>query len=468
MNIRQSQKTVRVCTVGASLLCVPWLVQIVAPARNFHASVAREPAADSAINIGMRRWLTSKHLSARVSFDVHVPPGYSTSSRRFPVLYVLDGEQYFLPVTAIAEFLAALGDAPPLIVVGVHTVRREHDLTTPLTGTHKAPTGLGPTGGARVFERFLIEELVPEIDARYRTETFRILAGHSLGGLVVIDVMARAPRVFRGNIALEPSLWWDGRASIDSLENVLRRTADFSGRLVVVEGPAVVDGWRPSASQIASLAPRTLKIAAINLSGETHESMSLRGFYEGLRVLFGDYQPGFRRDAALYSRASLDSQYAALSRELGYAVDVPEAALRALEARVASDRRLRPSAVPQVARSDAGPFVGRWRGVASSSSQDSLMLDVTIAYTGDSLLYKAVVTGIKDPAMRFAPATQYLSVRAPMSLFTTRADAAGNHYSTTLRLVSPDELTGSTVLEPRDPPPQGVSLVTNISLRRVP
>ena len=449
------------------LLSVPRSAPIAAPIRELRATVSHEPAVDSVINIGTRRWLNSKHLSERVSFDVHLPPDYSTNGQRFPVLYVLDGEQYFLPVTAIAEFLAAQGDTPPVIVVGVHTVRREHDLTTPLTGTHKAPAGLGPTGGARVFERFLIEELIPEIDARYRTETFRILAGHSLGGLVVIDIMARAPHVFRGNIALEPSLWWDGRAAVDSLENALRRTPDFRGRLVVVEGPAVVDGWRPSASQIALVAPRTLKISAIDLSGETHESMALRGFYDGLRVLFGDYQPGFRRDATLYSRAALDSQYTALSRELGYTVAVPDAARRAVETRMASDRRLRPSSVPQVARSAADPFIGRWRGVASSSAQDSLRLDVTIEYTGDTLLYKTVITGIKDPAMRFAPAAQYLSVRAPMTVFMTRTDPAGNHYATTLRLVSPDELTGSTVLEPRDPPPRGVNLVTNISLHRV-
>jgi hypothetical protein len=275
--------------------------------------------------------------------------------------------------------------------------------------------------------------------------------------------MVRRPALFRGNIVLEPSLWWDGRSVVDSVIAMFRRTPDYVGRLAVVEGVTTVEGWRPSWPAVDRVRPKGLRVARVDLTGESHETMGLRGFYEGLRALFLDYAPAFRRDASLASRAALDSQYTALSRELGYSVTVPASALRALEAR----RRDAPTVrAPRVDPALGARFAGDWVGVQASNAVDSLRLEVTIRQRGDTLVWTSRLTGITDPSIHFSPAALYVDVIAPDTIRTLRTDQAKNRYVQTLAFTEPGTLTGAIVLEPSQPPPPGVNLRTSVRLTR--
>ena len=93
---------------------------------------------------------------------------------------------------------------PELIIVGILLSDRRKDLTP--TVTRDAPT---ITGGADRFGEFIATELIPEFERRYQTQPYRLIAGHSLGGLFVLDMLFVRPELFDVWIVVSPATWWD-------------------------------------------------------------------------------------------------------------------------------------------------------------------------------------------------------------------------------------------------------------------
>lgn len=182
----------------------------------------------------------SQFLDQDRDIVVWLPPGYQAGSgpglstggqdagsgRRFPVLYMHDGQNLFEPDTAfqkgeywrVGETAAAsieAGEVEPLIVVGIYN-----------TGDHRkdeyTPTRDARLGGgdADDYGRMIIEELKPMIDRTYRTQPDAAstgVAGSSLGGLVSLHLAFRYPHVFRRVAALSPSVWWNWRAILKTV-----------------------------------------------------------------------------------------------------------------------------------------------------------------------------------------------------------------------------------------------------------
>ena len=164
----------------------------------------------------------SRVLDRARDVTVYLPPGYDgDAGRRYPVLYMHDGQNLFDPATAfvrgqhwrlgeMADMLIAEGRVQPLVIVGVnHTgTARVHEYT---------PTRDPRLGGglAKAYGRLLVDELKPFIDARYRTRREREhtgLGGSSLGGLSTMFIGLRHADVFGRLAVMSPSVWWGRRA----------------------------------------------------------------------------------------------------------------------------------------------------------------------------------------------------------------------------------------------------------------
>lgn len=136
--------------------------------------------------------IASRILGEERVIHVHLPPNYAVARQRYQVTYLLDGQvRQFFDVTVAAAGYDLTGDAhdyatPPQVVVGVDQRDRGADL-----GRNQ-----------ELFTRFLVEEVVPYIDREYRTNGFRTLIGHSLGGRFALMTLCRAPGVFPAVIAI--------------------------------------------------------------------------------------------------------------------------------------------------------------------------------------------------------------------------------------------------------------------------
>jgi hypothetical protein len=70
--------------------------------------------------------------------------------------------------------------------------------------------GRFPTsGGADAFLDFFERELFPHVVGSYRTAPYRILIGHSFGGLFVVHTLVHRSDLFDAHVAISPGLWWD-------------------------------------------------------------------------------------------------------------------------------------------------------------------------------------------------------------------------------------------------------------------
>jgi predicted alpha/beta superfamily hydrolase len=212
--------------------------------------------------------LASRALGEVRRINVHVPQGSATSARsRLPVLYMPDGglDEDFPHVVNTVDSLIALGRIRPVIVVGVPNTERRRDLTGP-TRVASDSAIARHVGGSAAFRRFLRDELVPAIDARYRTTAERAIVGESLAGLFVVETFLREPAMFDHYVAFDPSLWWNRGALVDSaraLPAMRPRRAASAGRprtLYVAGSRDDIDNWTTRlADALRAEAPRGLR-----------------------------------------------------------------------------------------------------------------------------------------------------------------------------------------------------------------
>ena len=177
----------------------------------------------------------SRHLEHERDVLVFLPPGYDVETgRRYPVLYLHDGQNLFDGSTSyvpgqqwrLGETAQALINAQsiePVVAVGIYNagVRRVDEYTPTPCARFKAG------GKADLYGRMIVEELKPFIDSHYRTqpEAARTgLGGSSLGGLVSLYLGLRHPGVFGRLAVLSPSVWWDDRAILRDVQSLGSKT----------------------------------------------------------------------------------------------------------------------------------------------------------------------------------------------------------------------------------------------------
>ena len=145
---------------------------------------------------------------------LYLPPGYATSGRTYPVLYMQDGQNVFDASTSFAgewgvdealDSLFAAGDSGIIVVAIDNGGTHRSDEYNPWVST----IGLGGGEGAQYVD-FLVQTLKPYIDAHYRTRTDRLstgIGGSSLGGLIAFYAALRYPDVFGRVLAFSPALF---------------------------------------------------------------------------------------------------------------------------------------------------------------------------------------------------------------------------------------------------------------------
>jgi predicted alpha/beta superfamily hydrolase len=245
---------------------------------------------------------------------ISLPRTHAQSAQRYPVLILLDGDTHFQHATAAAEFLSEEDRVPEIIVVGLPNNARLRDLSPPTD----IPEDVADGTGGDDFVRFLVDELVPWLEARYRAAPLRILFGHSRGGLINLHALLTRPAAFRAHIAASPYFGWS------KARMVTRAAAEIAAVpgpnfLYMTSGdgePEIVRSIDEMTRVLKSKAPRSLAWRHEPLPGESHGSTPYLTVYNGLRAFFAGWSPVARSEAG--DIAGVDAHYAGLSRDFGY------------------------------------------------------------------------------------------------------------------------------------------------------
>lgn len=177
-------------------------------------AAADERASTAQPNVHVLPPLRMPELDRERTLRIYLPPGYETSRKRYPVLYMQDGQNLFDAATApfgewrVDETLNELARTRrlELIVVGIdHGEARRMQELDPWENDKYGK------GEGREYLRFVVEVVKPYIDTHYRTKPDRAhtgIMGSSLGGLVAHFAVYEYSHVFGKAGIFSPSYWF--------------------------------------------------------------------------------------------------------------------------------------------------------------------------------------------------------------------------------------------------------------------
>lgn len=259
--------------------------------------------------------INSQILGEERTILVRVPANYASGSEKFPVIYMLDAHPPQNAMMAgIIEQQVWGGMMPEMIVVGIQNTNRVRDLTP--TETERMNSG-----GGENFLKFIETEVIPIIEKNYRTQPFRIFAGHSLGGLTAVYAFVSRPDLFNAYIAASPVLNWDNDFVIKRAEELFKQKRDFKKTMFVALGdePDYVKGFNSFQDLLKKSKPKNFEYEFQQYKDENHGSVVLRAYYAGLRKIFNGWTP-----PPTGSVADLENHYKNLSNKFGYQINIPE------------------------------------------------------------------------------------------------------------------------------------------------
>lgn len=266
------------------------------------ATSGAQPVPAAPIYLSERRSLGSPAIADSLPRVLYIalPSSYHDSTtRRYPVVYVLDGDGIFAMASDIERLLVIGRELPELIVVGLAHGRPFLE-TVPFRWRNFTPTAVtthpGTGHGAELLS-YLAHEVVPFVDSLYRSVPGdRTLVGMSRSGLFVLYALYERPDLFQRLIAASPEVTWDNHYLVrrDSTFAASRRSLPVTLYLSI-GGAELLRPFGTAVHEFGDLLNarryRGLHLVAETLPGETHNSMLGAAIAHGLKAVFADSLP---------------------------------------------------------------------------------------------------------------------------------------------------------------------------------
>lgn len=255
------------------------------------AGAQSAPPRDSAaapLVVGETFTIDSRVLGETRRINVYLPPTYAAMpDSQFPVLYMPDGgiQEDFLHVAGLVQVSVGNGTMRPFLLVGIENTARRRDLTGP-TASPDDRTIAPEVGGSADFRRFMRAELMPAVQARYRTTGESGIVGESLAGLFVVETLFLEPDLFDVYIAFDPSLWWNDGELVKRAPERMEALADRTLYLASSSQPDIARLTTRLAGMLAAEAPPSTRWHHEPMPEETHGTIYHPAALRAFRHLF--------------------------------------------------------------------------------------------------------------------------------------------------------------------------------------
>ena len=186
--------------------------------------------AQDSVTFGKYRKFTSTILGGEVTYLEHLPDGYEKSDKRYPVVFMMNGQNISQFANDAATLDNLAGDRiPDMILIGISN--------TGAAGNYWAcPNDSGYVKGGNTFCAFLKDELIPEIRENYRTNGYQILAGQSNTGLFVMYNFLFYPDVFNAFVIASPMFGWCPDFFLNKTRSFLKDNPGIKKKLYISYG----------------------------------------------------------------------------------------------------------------------------------------------------------------------------------------------------------------------------------------
>lgn len=298
-----------------------------------------------AVEFGRRITKYSEYYKEERDILLYLPSVYFDSlhdTQEIPVLYILDGEDFFLDAVAIQRRLGETSyspNIPEMIIVGIAHKNREEELFPNAIDTTNAINGM-----ADLFLKYLEKDLIPFIDSIRGGKGPRILFGHSAGGIFGLYTLINKPHLFNAHLVIDPALHWDQqqllktfKATLSSIETPkkfiylgISNSLPFNSDTSSVEflSPDIVSSTSHFELKrfLDNYAFDNIRYASRYYVHESHFSVPLVSLYDGLNQYYKNYRCKYfewMHDSLLSAEKfefSIRSHYEELSSLLGYKI----------------------------------------------------------------------------------------------------------------------------------------------------
>jgi len=232
----------------------------------------------------IRDSLYSEALQEQRFLDIVLPENFKQApDKKYEVIYLLDGEWNINLIPFIHRFTQQEGYLPPAIFVGLPN--------TYLNGVNQRDRDFLPVNGANKFLDFLEKEVIPYIEKKYPANGERTLFGHSYGGLFVGYTFLTAPQLFNAYLASDPAFHGSGGYVLSLAKEKLGKISDANKSFWIngIQSTYKYMGIDVMDSIFQQQAPKALHYKCSLYPNETHNSVRLKGVYDGFKFFYEGY-----------------------------------------------------------------------------------------------------------------------------------------------------------------------------------
>ena len=229
---------------------------------------------------------SSYKLGETRRLKIQLPRDYETNTEKsYPIVIVLDANYLFEPVAGNVDYFGYWEDMPEALVVGIMQGESRYD------DCFYDDTNFMPADRGADFFEFIGMELVPFIDANFRTAKFIIAVGHDLTASYINYYLFKDPPLFNGYIALSPDLapMMDDRLP-KRIPNIPQKLFYYlaTGTDDIQDLQLVAQELNVSLSALKS---DQFNYYYDNFEGATHYSLVARAIPSALEKIFSVYRP---------------------------------------------------------------------------------------------------------------------------------------------------------------------------------
>ena len=277
--------------------------------------------------IGEYRTVHSLILGQDRQIVVHLPAGYSETDMAYPVIYKLHGYtiNFFSHITGTIDMLTERGLMPEVIFVGVKQYGHPENVPEEVCPEHYE----GRCSASK-FLQFCDKELIPFIDANYRTQPFRMMMGSFECGVFGIYTLLNKPETFKAYLLNSPGRYGGSEAYLDHARCILKDRIFNNHFLYIVtsseDNERMKEATQEFISELDTLQPEGLHWGTIHLTGDDVDDYTPYVYSRGvLRDLFSEYP--CPPEVLAEGLEGILEHYKELTTLYGYSVEIPERVL---------------------------------------------------------------------------------------------------------------------------------------------
>lgn len=231
--------------------------------------------------------IQSEILGEEREILVSLPASYGLdgSDFNYPLVLLTDGEWHFNMVQEMSKLLYQDG-LPKMIVAGIVNTDRGRDLT--ISNTDEIPN----SGKSATFLEFIEKELIGALESNYKVSNYRVLLGHSAGGLFATYSMIQRLNLFDAYVSVTPTIRWDDFRIMDLLTvDYLKALKDKSPKYVL--GIGNEDGLEKEGVFRLKVKMDSLKLADYRFEvypNDSHVMVPWKAYFDGLKHVFEPFK----------------------------------------------------------------------------------------------------------------------------------------------------------------------------------